>query len=84
MIIALFVAGTSVYTASTRLVDQKRVGNDYDDLVNEISVLQENKTELETARDFAMTDLFVEQQARLLLGMAREGETSFVIINKQQ
>jgi len=84
MIIALFVAGTFVYTASTRLVDQKRVGNDYDDLVNEISVLQENKTELETARDFAMTDLFVEQQARLLLGMAREGETSFVIINKQQ
>jgi len=84
VIIALFVAGTFVYTASNRLVDQKRVDNDYDVLVNEISILRESKTELEKVRDFAMTDLFVEQQARLLLGMAREGETSFVIINKHQ
>ena len=84
VLIALFVAGTFVYTASNRLVDQKRVGNDYDDLVNEISILWENKIELETAHAFAMTDLFVEQQARLLLGMARENETSFVIINKNQ
>ena len=71
-----------MYTASNRFVDQQRIGNDYHELVDEVSVLRQEKVELENVRDFALTDIFVEQQARLLLGFVRGDETAFVVIGK--
>ena len=71
-----------MYTASNRFVDQQRIGNDYHELVDEVNVLRQEKVELENVRDFALTDIFVEQQARLLLGFVRGDETAFVVIGK--
>ena len=82
VLVVLFLAGTFVYTASNRFVDQQRIGNDYHELVDEVNVLRQEKVELENVRDFALTDIFVEQQARLLLGFVRGDETAFVVIGK--
>ena len=71
-----------MYTASNRFVDQQRIGNDYHELVDDVNVLRQEKVELENVRDFALTDIFVEQQARLLLGFVRGDETAFVVIGK--
>ena len=79
VLVVLFLAGTFVYTASNRFVDQQRIGNDYHELVHEVDVLRQEKAELENVRDFALTDIFVEQQARLLLGFIRGHETAFVV-----
>ena len=82
VLVVLFLAGTFVYTASNRFVDQQRIGNDYHELVDDVNVLRQEKVELENVRDFALTDIFVEQQARLLLGFVRGDETAFVVIGK--
>ena len=71
-----------MYTATNRFVAQQRIGNDYHELVDEVNVLRQEKVELENVRDFALTDIFVEQQARLLLGFVRGDETAFVVIGK--
>jgi cell division protein FtsB len=63
-------------------MDHQRIGNDYHELVDEVNVLRQEKAELENVRDFALTDIFVEQQARLSLGFVRGDETAFVVIGK--
>ena len=82
VLVVLFLAVTFVYTASNRFVDQHRIGDDYHELVHEVDGLRKEKAELETVRDFALTDIFVEQQARLVLGFVRGNETAFVVTGK--
>jgi cell division protein FtsB len=78
-IIGLFIIALIVFPLAKNISQRHKINNEIKNLEQDIKELENNNNELKKLINYLDSDQFAEEQARLNLGLKKQGETAIVI-----
>jgi cell division protein FtsB len=78
-IIGLFIIALIIFPLAKNISQRHKINNEIKNLEQDIKELENNNNELKKLIYYLDSDQFAEEQARLNLGLKKQGETAIVI-----
>jgi cell division protein FtsB len=79
LVVVLIVIGYFAFAAVNDALLSRDLSREEDDLRSQITELTEQKATLEAIRDYLGTSEYIEMVARRVLGLAKPGETVYIV-----